>query len=285
MIRLIRAELFKLRKRGMTWILLYIMAGIMVLINLLLFAISRISLPNRTPGGMVDLQFILNLPSSIPFSLSMLSSFGAVMAVILMASTVGNEFSWRTIRIALISSESRLKLLGSKFISVVILVVIGMTISLAVGFIMSMVTNTISGRTLDFSFITGGYVWDQFLQFWRTLFIIMPFTILGFLFSVIGRSAMPGIAVGIGILFLEPIITSLMSLASGWVSTIPKYLFSANVDAIGALNSLPGGFGPLGGGASTQPPSVAHAFTVLGVYMAVFLVVSFYLFKRRDVTG
>jgi ABC-2 type transport system permease protein len=109
--------------------------------------------------------------------------------------------------------------------------------------------------------------------------------LLGFLFSVLGRSAMPGIAVGAGILFLEPIITSLMSLAGGWVADIPKYLFSANVDAINALNNLPRGFGGPFGGSVGQTPSVVEAFSVLGAYMVVFIAVAFYLFKKRDVTS
>ena len=283
MIRLIGTELFKVRKRAMTWILLFIMLGIVILINLLLFAISKLTLPNRP--GLANLADILNLASSIPFTFYLLSSFGAVMAVILMASSMGNEYNWRTIRIALISSESRLKFLGSKIISVFILAIIGMLISLAVGLIMGIITNAAIGHTMNFSFFTGTYIWDQFQQFWRTFFIIMVFTTLGFLFAVIGRSSMPGIAVGIGILFLEPIITSFMTLAGGWVSDIPKYLFSANVQAINALNNLPTGTGPFSGGASAQPPSVAHAFTVLAVYIVVFIVISFSLFKKRDVTG
>lgn len=267
----------------MTWILLYIMIGIMVLINLLLLAIYNISVPDHA-RQMARLLNIINLSSSIPFSLSILSSFGAVMAVILMASTVGNEYNWRTLRIALISSEDRIKLLGAKVISVVILVVIGMVVSVVVGFIMSIITNSIAGNALNFGFITGSYCWDQFVQFWRTLYIIMPFALMGLLFSVVGRSAMPGIAVGAGILFLEPIITALMSAAGGWVSSIPKYLFAANVDVINDLNNLPGGFGAFGGTAA-QPPSVLHAVIILGAYIVVFIVVAFCLFKKRDVTG
>jgi ABC-2 type transport system permease protein len=286
-IRIIRAELFKLRRRGMTWILLYIMMGVMVLINLLLLAISQISLPAEALGGLADLSSMLSLSYSLPFTFSILASFGAVMAVILTASSVGNEYNWRTLRIALTSSEGRLKFLWAKLISAIVLVIIGMAACLAVGFLVSMVTNVISGNALDFSFLTGGYLWDQFVQFWRTLFIIMPFTIMGLLFAVVGRSAMPGIAVGVGLLFLEPVITPFMSMADGWVSSIPKYLFSANVNAITALNNLPGTSGPLpfGGGTSTNTSSLPQAFTVLGVYMVVFLITAFYLFKKRDVTG
>jgi ABC-2 type transport system permease protein len=281
MIKLISSELFKLRKRGLTWILLYIMIGVMVLINLITYAISNISLPNQPPGSGLDVQSIISLSSSIPFTLSMLASFEAVMAVILMASTVGNEYNWRTIRVALVSCEGRMKFLASKIISVIILVVIGMVISLVVGFIMSLITNSLAGNALNFDFITGTYLWNHFLQFWRTLFIIMPFILMGLLFAVVGRSAMPGIGIGIGILFLEPIITSLMQNAGGWVADIPKYLFSANVDAISALSNVSSS---MFGGSSTQVTSVPQAFLVLGSYMVVFITMAFYLFKKRDVT-
>jgi ABC-2 type transport system permease protein len=229
----------------------------------------------------------LGLPLAIPFALTILSSFGAVLAVILSASSIGNEYNWRTIRIALISGEGRLKFLGAKFVSFVILIVIGMLIGLATGFIMSLITTAIGGHPFDFSFITGSYLWEQFLQFWRTFFVLMPFMLLGSIFAIVGRSAMPGISIGIGILFLEPIITSFMGLAGGWVAKIPDYLFNANVNAINSLNKLPlpGGFSGAMVGSSSHPPSVTHAFVVLSVYIVVFVVAAFYVFRRRDVTG
>ena len=259
--------------------------GIMIIIRLLLFAISRITLPDHASPAMGNLQNLQGLPLSIPFGLFILTTFGALLAVILMASSIGNEYNWRTIRIELISSEGRLKFLVAKLISVAILILIGMAIGLATSFVMSLITNAIGGNSFDFSFVTGGYLWDQFLQFWRTFFILLPFTLLGFLFSVIGRSAMPGIAVGIGILFLESIITSFMRLAGGWIANIPDYLFTANVNAINALNKLPAGFGMGLGGASSQAPSIPHAFIVLSVYIVIFIGVAFFLFHKRDVTG
>lgn len=285
--RLIAAELLKLRKRGMTWILFYVLVGILVLLYLLLFAISRITLPNATAQETGTVQQLLGLPLSLPFGLSILASLGTLLAVILMASSAGNEYNWRTIRLALISSESRLRFLAAKLISVAIVILIGTFAGLIVGFLLSLITTAIGGNPFDFSFATGGFIWQQFVQFWRTFYIILVYTLLGFLFSIVGRSAMPGIAVGIGILFLEPIITGFMRLAGGWVSNVPDYLLSANVNAINALNQLPGRFGGGQGfgGASTQLPSAAHAFVVLAVYMLAFVAIGFYLFRKRDVTG
>ena len=106
---------------------------------------------------------------------------------------------------------------------------------------MSLITTAIGGYAFDFSFATGGYLWDQFLQFWRTFFVLIPYVLLGFLFAVVGRSAMPGIAlgIGIGILFLESLVTTFMSLAGGWIAKVPDYLLAANVRAITFLAGLP----------------------------------------------
>ena len=287
MTRLIGAELFKLRKRLMTRVLLYVLVGIMIVLYLLLLAVSRVVIPAHGPEEIGEIQNLLGLPLAIPFALSILSSLGSVLAVILMASCVGNEYNWRTIRTVLICSESRFKLLGAKLISTGILVLIGLVVGVATGFIMSLITTAIGGYSFDFSFATGGYLWDQFLQFWRTFFVLIPYILLGFLFAIVGRSAMPGIALGIGILFLESLITTFMSLAGGWIAKVPEYLLAANVRAISSLAGLPEGFGQgMGAGnTSVQMPGVTHAFITLGIYSLVFIVVAFYLFRRRDVTG
>ena len=288
MTRLIRAELFKLRKRGMTRILLFVLMGILAVLYLILYAVSKANVPTG-PGdpGQVDLQTVLGLPVAIPFALNILASLGTVLAVILMASTMGNEYNWRTIRNTVTASESRFKLLGAKLISVFIFVLIGMVIGLITGFAMSMLTTAIGGNSFNFNFLTGSYIWDQFLQFWRTFFVMLPFLFLGFLLSIAGRSAMPGIALGIGVLFFEPIITGLMTLAGGWVADIPKYLLGANVRAITSLASLPAGFrdGGFGSGTASSTPSPVHAGIVLSIYAVAFAAYAFYLFKKRDVTG
>jgi ABC-2 type transport system permease protein len=288
MTRLIRAELFKLRKRGMTRILLFVLMGILAVLYLILYAVSKANLPTGPGGpGQMNLQTVLGLPVAIPFALNILASLGTVLAVILMASAMGNEYNWRTIRNTVTTSESRFKLLGAKLISVIIFILIGMVIGLVTGFVMSLITTAIGGNHFDFSFFTGSYAWDQLLQFGRTFFVMLPFLFLGFMLSIAGRSAMPGIALGIGVLFFEPILTGLMTLAGGWVADVPKYLFGANVRAITALAKLPAGFrdGGFGSGAGSSTPSPIHAGIVLSIYAVAFVVYAFYLFRKRDVTG
>ena len=282
--RMIGAEFLKLRKRQMTWVLLSILVGIIVLVNLLLLAISKV----KTPGtglGTGNIATLLGLQSAVPFTFSMMASFGTVLAIILTASSMGGEYNWKTIRPALVSSESRFKFIVAKLVSLGVLILIGMLIAVIAGFIMGLITTGLGGNAYSFGFLTGSYVWTQFLQYWRTFYVIMPFALLGFMMAIVGRSAMPGIATGIGVVFLEAIITTFMTAAGGWIAKVPAYLLNANVTAITALNKLPGRFGGGGGGTDTTIPSLTHAFVILGLYSVIFLVFSFYLFRKRDVTG
>ena len=286
MTKLIAAELFKLRKRLMSRVLLYVLVGIIIVLYFLLLAVSQVTMPGHGPGEIADIQNLLGLPVAIPFALFIASSFGSVLAVILVASCIGSEYNWRTIRTILISSESRFKLLGAKLISTGIFILIGMIIAVIAGFIMSLITTGIGGYAFDFGFMTGGYIWDQFAQFWRTFFVLIPYSLVGFLLAIVGRSAMPGIALGIGVLFLESIITTFMTLAGGWVARVPDFLLAANVRAITSLADLPSGFDQMGGGdVITQLPGTTHAFVTLTIYSVAFLAIAFYVFRRRDVTG
>ncbi len=286
MLRLINAELFKLRKRSMTRILLFVLVGILVIIYFILLAVSNANLPIPHAEGMPRIVNLLGLPVAIPLAFMFLAGLGSILAVILVASSMGNEYNWRTIRTVLTSSESRFKLLGAKLVSAIIFILLGMLVGVATGFIMSMITTAIGGYKFDFSFATGTYMWDQFLQFWRTFYVMLPYIFLAFLLSIVGRSAMPGIALGIAILFFEPIITGLMNLAGGWIAQIPAYLLGENVNAITALADLPASFGGgFGFRAVGEMPSVLHATVVLGIYSVVSLALAFYLFRKRDVTS
>jgi ABC-2 type transport system permease protein len=284
--RLIAAELYKLRKRLMSRVLLYVLIGIIVVLYFLFLAISKVTIPGHGPEQIGDIQNLLGLPVSISFALWIASSFGSVLAVILVASCIGSEYNWRTIRTMLICSESRFKLLGAKLISAGIFVLIGMIIAVIAGFIMSLITTAIGGYAFDFGFMTGGYIWDQFAQFWRTFFVLIPYSLIGFLLAIVGRSAMPGIALGIGIIFLEGLITTFMRLAGGWIAQVPDYLLAANVQAITSLSDLPQRFSQMGGGdIDFSLPGTTHAFITLAIYSVAFLILAFYLFRRRDVTG
>ncbi|OGN99479.1 MAG: hypothetical protein A2Y58_05295 [Chloroflexi bacterium RBG_13_51_52] len=261
----------------MTWVLLSVLIGIVIIFYVVVLIISKNSLPIH------GYRETLGFPMVIPFVLSILFPFGIILSVILITSSIGTEYNWRTIRTMLICSESRFKLLGAKLIAVGILMLIGMVAGIAAGFVMSLITTAIGGYAFNFSFVTGGYIWDQFLQFWRSFYVLIPYVLIGFLFTVIGRSSIPGLVLGIGEFFLESMIAGLLRLAGGWMANIPDYLPTVNVNAINALSEVAPKIPMLGN--SSELPGSPQAFVIVAVYDLVFIVIAFYLFRKRDLTG
>ena len=129
---MIQAEFTKLGKRQMTRVLLGILVAIVAIVNLLLLAIFKVR-TTATGQAPVRITDMLGLPISIPFALSLLASFGVLLAIILTASSMGNEYNWKTVRTALISSQSRFKFLVAKLVSLGLLILIGMVIGVVTG--------------------------------------------------------------------------------------------------------------------------------------------------------
>jgi ABC-2 type transport system permease protein len=291
MTRLIKAEIFKLRKRSMTYILLAILVGFIVLI----LSISQATVLNSTTAVTIDnngvssttvtpvvaanVHFLQDIITSV---MSILGSIGMILAVILVANGMGSEYSWNTLRPYLLCSESRLKMFTAKLIAAAIFIVAGMIIGVLVAVSLGALFTAIRGFSWDLGSGTASFIGRELLTFARSLYVMLPYILLAFLFTVLGRSTAAGIGFGIGASVLESIITGLLLMAHGWLAKIPNYLLSPNVQAINALSSVRVTIGTT---TNTQIPSAPHAFIVLAVYCVVFIAISFTIFRKRDVTG
>ena len=152
MTRLIKAEIFKLRKRSMTYILLLILIGFIVLVLSIMQATALSS--NATtvttgnnavtlmPAVAADVHFLKDAITSV---MSILGTIGLVLAVVLVANGMGSEYSWNTIRPYLLCSESRLKMFTAKLIVAAIFIVAGMIIGLLTAILLGVLFTAIRG--------------------------------------------------------------------------------------------------------------------------------------------
>ena len=288
MARLIRAEIYKLRKRSMTYILLLILIGLFALI----LSIAQATAPTTTtvvngitttvPVEAANIQF---LQSAINKSIAMLGGLiGVVLAVVLVANGMGSEYGWNTIRPYLLCSESRSKMFTSKLIADAIFVVAGMIIGIITVILLGVLFTAIRGFSWNLGAGTLSFTGNQLLDFVRAFYVILPYALLAFLFTVLGQSTAAGIGFGIGASVLESIITGLLSIAHGWLAKIPDYLLSPNISKITSLSGSSGGV-TVHAGTNTPVPSSLHAFIVVAVYCVVLTALSYTIFLRRDVTG
>jgi hypothetical protein len=172
----------------------------------------------------------------------MLGGFiGVVLAVVLVANGMGSEYGWNTIRPYLLCSESRSKMFASKLIADAIFVMAGMIIGVITVILLGVLFTAIRGYSWNLGASTLSFTGSQLLDFTRTFYVILPYALLAFLFTVLGRSTAAGIGFGIGASVLETIITGLLSSAHGWLAKIPDYLLSINVSKITSLSGASGG--------------------------------------------
>ena len=272
----------------MTYVLLLILIGLFALI----ISITQATTPTVTtvtngitttaPALAANVQFLQGVVTS---SIAMLGGIvGVVLAVVLVANGMGSEYGWNTIRPYLLCSESRSKMFASKLIADAIFVMAGMIIGVITVILLGVLFTAIRGYSWNLGASTLSFTGSQLLDFTRTFYVILPYALLAFLFTVLGRSTAAGIGFGIGASVLETIITGLLSSAHGWLAKIPDYLLSINVSKITSLSGASGGV-TVYGGPNTPMVTSLHSFVVIAVYCVVFTAIAYTIFQRRDVTG
>lgn len=288
-LHLIAVEFFKLRKRMMTWILALVLVGLVILLYSVLWSVSgrATTFGENAQFTGQELRRALFLETSVPFSLQVVATFGTLLAVVLAAGAAGGEYSWGTIRLMMTATSGRLRFLTAQLVVVVALIAAGIVLAVAVGLAYSTVITYASGGA-DFDFVTGEFIREQLLSYLRTLFVMMPYVALAFAAAVIGRSTLAGVGAGLGVAFLEPLVSGLMRLGGDPWERIPNLLINANRQVILIQNQVPevATFGPTARQLERQDAnSVEVASLILVVYVVIFLVFALALFRRRDVVA
>ncbi|MCX6012060.1 MAG: ABC transporter permease subunit [Chloroflexi bacterium] len=280
MLDMIWVELFKLRKRRMTWILVAILAAFFCMYFLVMNYFIKHLPPGMGAHSIKEVQSLLTFPDAFKFIFIIANSIGSILIMILVASAVGNEYGWNTGRLLLTRKGNRNQFLISKLLAYIIIAIIGIVISLIIGFILAIyTTNSING-SISWNFVNASLIGDIFRMFGWTLYSLFVYILLAFFASILGRSALVGIGVGLGYYFVESIASFILNLAGGSLDNIPPYLLGTNVQAILPQIQMGGPFASTG-----TVPSTLHASITLAIYSIIFLGVSFYLFRKKDITS
>jgi len=290
MTRLMVVELFKLRRRMMTWILALLLVGLIVLIYSVLWSISgRVTtFGNEHQFTAEELRRALFLQTSAPFSLAVVGSFGIILAAVLAAGAAGSEYSWGTVRLMATAARGRVQLMAAKLIVVCGLVAVGALLAVIAAVAYSAVITLTNGGS-SLGFVTPAYLRDQLESYGRTLFVMAPYVSLAFAAAVIGRSTLAGVGSAIGLAFMEPLISGLMRLGGSFWEEIPRYLVNSNVQVLLLQNKLPDVLPRFGAsrqdlaGQPVNSPQVAAI--ILAAYFLAFIALAFYVYRRRDITA
>lgn len=209
--------------------------------------------------------------------MAILTSLLSLFTIIIAAGIVSDEFKWGTIKLLLIRPISRSKILGAKYVSV-LLFSATLLISLVIfALVVGAVLFGLNGLTPMIVIESGtGYqqvsVWTEICQSYGfgmvTLVMMATFA---FMMSTIFRSS--GMAIGLSI-FLMLAGNTIVGIISQY--SWSKYILFANTN----LRQYVNGAEPM-----IEGMTLTFSLTMLAIYFVAFLGAAWATFTKRDIAG
>lgn len=258
-IALIHNENIKIYSRIRTWVMLFILAMMSVLLPALLYFTSE------SASSLMGLWENFQMTVSVAFFLN------TIFVVVVASDSVAGEFTWGTIKLLLIRPWSRSKILLSKYISMVLFSLLSTAVLVAFGFGASLIFSSSSSDAISSITIwsPAEYSFLDLLCRYVELFLTAA---LAFMVSSVFRAS--GLAIGLSlfIMFAKNIFTAIFSPERfEWA----QYLIFTHMDLRGYLLS---DTGP--GGAT-----IGFSIAVLAVYYIIIMAISWIVFRKRDVAA
>ncbi|MBP1903553.1 ABC-2 type transport system permease protein [Paenibacillus turicensis] len=251
-VRLVQNENMKMYRRPRTWI----MIGLTIALVFIFGIVSKLEPSTADMTAVVMMNNLLTMFFLVN-----------IFSIVIIAEIVASEFTWGTIKLLLIRPSSRYKILASKLVAA-LLFTIGFTLVflLAAGLISFTLFKTTGMAQTDLMFAN---MTKEFGYGLITLFVILTFA---FMLSTVFRSS--GIAIGLA-MFLYMTSNIWMLLFNPEKYAWAKYLIFVNLNLTQYL----------GGGSRFEGMSLSFSLAVLAVHVLLFLGISFWVFKKRDVAA
>jgi len=289
-LRLLRSEIYRLRRRWMPWIMLGLIFVAAFAIYFLIWAstqaqIELIRSGQAPPQGgptIAQLQetLLIVTPERVQdFGVSVVSGFGSVMLIVFAASHVGTEFGWGTFRTLLAHGASRSGFLVSKAASLIFYALVFMTVGTAAAIAGSYTVSSLAGLPVG----TGVDVAEVARVAAKSEYTFLPYMALALAIAVWSKSAGAGIAAGLVVYFAEGLVATLLVSLNRDYAQIVNWGLSRNASALTRTASGQGGPATQDPTASTLPDPTQAAI-VLAVYAVIFLALAYWRLRSRDVT-
>jgi len=284
----INAEMLKVGKRWMPYILFVLLvAGVAVVVWL--FGYVAYKEDQNFQEGQKALRTFA-YPWTITALLDNGQFWGTIIFVaIFTSSTMATEYSWGTVRQAIVRGQSRAAYLATKLLGTTIICAAALLGALGVGLLFSAWASAAAGQPITLDVADGPSVPELGLMVLRAGFTIIPYGLLAFCLAVVGRST----ALGVGGTFVymlgEGIVVAILKGLGGTWSDLRDLMIGHNAASLLAVNRI-GNLEYNTLAARELPradelPDVWIATLVLLLYCALFIAISFAVFQRRDIRG
>jgi hypothetical protein len=285
--RLVSAELLKMRRRSATYVVLIVPIVLMVLItSVAAFQEDAIRLVAQFPAA---------YQTAIDYALGAL---GTLLAMAYAAAIAGADWNWGVLRNVIARGESRVRYILAKAGSIGIVLTLGVVIISVVSLAFVMLVGLLSKVSLGdpLSGLSLAVLRDQFFL---GLLVLFERAAIAFAVAVVLRSQVAGIVVGIVLFFGEGILSTILTVAAlaGTISDsgparLPVQWFQFLPFAIGdevRAAATSAASGVIGGDALDSlfltRVGLPASLVVLLLYLAIALLISVLAIRREQIVA
>ena len=233
--------------------------------------------------------FLFVMPGSILGSLVLMFMTGLpfLLIMILSASMLGSEYGWGTLRMALLRGTGRWQLLSAKLMLCVVVGAGGIVVIALVNILSSIIIGIIPpDEGVSLMVLNEGEMWRFVLSeaakfFGKAVYATVPYICLGAFFVVLTQSTAQGISLSIVGYIAEAMVVPPLLAISERLDGVREGLLSSNVREWMSFGQTEAEVAMQG----VRHPDTTEAFFVILGYSVALVMVSLWLFQRRDVSG
>lgn len=264
MVSLLRADLFKLRKRSMGWVMLSIIAAFGIL--------EMLSVAFLTPGH-VNYAF----PGGFLEGLAPVPIVGTFVMIVLGAMLIGSEYGYDTWKNLLIRRAGRAPFILSKWVVLFVATGVGLIVLLPLGQLIGLVLDGALHLAGPAVTLSAGSVLVIILM--QALLPLVAGTV-AMMGAVIGRSSVAGIVIGIAWFSIDSVFGGLLPLASLSNATV---FLQARLTGVAMASN--GSISPVHLPSALHGPLGLVPIAVVIFYLVVPIAVAAIVFRKRDMLG
>jgi ABC-type transport system involved in multi-copper enzyme maturation permease subunit len=284
-IRLVRAELLKVRRRQATYVLLIIELGLAALIFL-------------ATGGFWEQAEVITFPRAYALFSQVVFQLGGLMAIVFAAAYVGADWNWGVLRNVIARGEGRERYLFAKFLTLTIVLALATLLMFAVCFALIYVQGLVYNVPVANPF-RGNGLQDLLVWLVAGFPVLLQRATIGFAVAAIFRSQLAGAVVGIVLFLVEAVVTTILTVITltnnvagefgdgGFQQTGPEWFQYLPISIGGnVLSALPGTAGIASGDISAallNPVPFAVAISGVLIYTVVALAIALIALRRQEI--
>ncbi|MDR4948701.1 ABC transporter permease [Neobacillus cucumis] len=231
-----------------------------------------------------DYQIQHNIPPKEKYSVwsfvkdsSQLIMLAGVFIIIVAAGIVASEFNWGTIKLLLIRPINRSKILLSKYITVLLFAFLMLVIMFVFSGLLGAILFGFPEKAVPYLNYSNGHVSEQNMLIHLLIYyglssidMIMLVT-MAFMISAVFRNSSLAIGLSLFLLFTGGQFTALLAMKFDWA----KYILFANTDLLQYFEGTP----------LVDGMTVPFSIFILVIYFALFQLLAFYVFNKRDIAA